>query len=237
MLKKEVRKHLKEQEDKPSGELMRDTVFGISDGIVTTLALVAGVAGATTEIPVIIVAGLAAAFSSAVSMGLGNYLSLKSEIELYRREIEREKQEIKEQPEFEKEEIRQIFAKKGFNKKEQDVAVKRISSNKKLWLNFMVQEELGLSEESFHSPVKAGLTIGIADILAAIIPVIPFFFLPRMTALYVAIVTSMLLLLGVGAFKTKYTGKNWLTSGLEVMLIGAIATAISYGLGTFVSSL
>ena len=234
--KKEVERHLVEKKHKPSGESIRNIVFGASDGIVTTLALVAAVTGATAEISIIIIAGLAGAFSSAISMGLGNYISLKSEIELYKSSIDREKQEIKKNPEYEKEEVRQIYAAKGFSKPEQNIAVKRISANKKRFLDFMIQEELGLGESNFESPVKAGITIGIADIIAALIPVTPYFFLSRLTALYTAIIGSMLLLFGVGVFKTRFTGRSWLKSGLETMIIGAIATLVSYYLGNFVSS-
>ncbi len=232
----QIKRHLKEKEYKASGELIRNIVFGASDGIVTTLALVAGVAGATTEVPVIIVAGLAAAFSSAISMGLGNYISLKSEIELYKRNIENEREEIRKNPEFEKEEIRQIYAAKGFSKSEQSIAVKRISADKRRWLKFMMQEELGLNDFSFEDPVKAGVTIGIADILAALVPVVPFFILSRFQALYIAIFASMLLLFNIGAFKTRFTGRNWFKSGFETMMIGAIATFVSYYLGTFIAT-
>ncbi|HLD89294.1 MAG TPA: VIT1/CCC1 transporter family protein [Candidatus Nanoarchaeia archaeon] len=243
--KEAVRKHidekLKEKQAKEpwhftEGGFLREATFGISDGIVTTLALVAGVTGATTESKIIVVAGLAGTFASAISMGLGSYISTKSQQEFYRSEIARESREIEETPEQEKEELRELYRRKGFNKREIEMIVKRIGSDKKIMLKLMMDEELGLGSQSFESPVKNGLTIGIADLLAAMIPVLPFFFTAPATALAIAVALSMLVLFLTGVYKTKFTRKSWIKSGLETMMVGAIATIVSYWLGAFSSS-
>ncbi len=242
--KQEIRHHisqkLKEQQIKESwhisgGSLLKEATFGISDGIVTTLALVAGVTGATSESRIIIVAGLVGAFASAISMGLGSYISSKSQQEYYQREVEREKREIEETPEHEKEELRELYKRKGFNKKEIELIVRRIGSNKELMLKVMKEEELGLGEQSFENPVKNGLTIGISDLVAAMIPVLPYFFLTPKPSLVLAVTLSMLALFLTGVYKIRFTGKNWLKSGFETMIVGAIATVVSYWLGTFSS--
>ena len=241
----EVRKHVDEELNKRGSEswhflklnYLREIVFGFNDGLVTVLASVVAVSIAVQEARIVIIAGLAAAFASAISMALGGYLSTKSQIEFYNREIEKEKREIETNPKFERAEIEELCRRKGFKEKEVKIIANRICSNKELWLKTMAEEELGLIQERFDNPKVVGLSIGIADLIAGFIPIIPFFALPLGLGLYMSVVFSFFFLFIVGAFKTKFTGKNWFKSGAETLLIGLIATLVSYFLGLVVSTI
>ncbi len=220
-------------ERQTNGKYIRSLVFGFNDGTVSNLALVAGLSGAMLGNKVVILGGLADMIAGAISMGLGNYIATKSQMEFYRHEYEREKQEIKSVPNLEKKEIEALYRRKGFEGKELRMVVKRITSNKKRWLKVMMEEEVGVTKSSLESPPVIGTITFFAFLIAAAIPVIPFFFFPIQTALLLASATCMTLLFLVGVVKTPFTGKNWLRSGLEMVIIGAIATLASYYLGQF----
>ncbi|MBS3144378.1 VIT1/CCC1 transporter family protein [Candidatus Woesearchaeota archaeon] len=227
MNKKEASMHPK------GGKYIRSLIFGFNDGTVSNLALVAGLSGAMLGSKVVILGGLADMIAGAISMGLGNYIATKSQVEFYRHEYQREKEEIKTVPKLEKKEIEAIYRKKGFKGKELAMVVKRITSNKKRWLKVMMEEEIGVNKKNMENPSAVGwMTFG-AFLLAAAIPVLPYFVLPVKEALILASVTCMSLLFAVGVAKTHYTGRDWLRSGIEMVIIGAIATLASYYLGDF----
>lgn len=217
--------------------LIKEAVFGFNDGLVTVLALTAGVAGAVSENRIIVLAAVAALVASAISMTLAAYISTKSQVEYYKKEVEREKKEIEVNPEFEKAELVEMYRRKGFNKKEIDTIVKRITSDKDLMLKVMLAEELRLIQEKFDNPYKSGLVMGTATVIGAAIPIIPFFFLQHNSALITAAIFGISGLFAIGALKTKFTERNWLKSGFENMAIGVIATGVSYALGIFAGGL
>lgn len=223
----------KEEANHPNGKYIRSLIFGFNDGTVSNLALVAGLSGAMLGNKVVILGGLADMIAGAISMGLGNYIATKSQVEFYRHEYQREKEEIKTVPKLEIKEIEDIYRKKGFKGKELAMVVKRITSNKKRWINVMMEEEIGMTKKGIENPIAVGLMTFGAFLLAAAIPVLPFFVLPVKEALIFASVTCMSLLFAVGVAKTHYTGRDWLRSGIEMVIIGAIATLASYYLGDF----
>lgn len=143
----------------PRGRAIREVVFGVHDGLITTIGFLSGVSAASAGWRVIVVAGLAEAFAQTLSMGFGAYLSSKSEREFYQREIARERLEIETTPEKERDEMRQIYRSKGFSTDEIEMVVARVTANKELWLKTMMMEELGLIEERFDNPLRVGLLI------------------------------------------------------------------------------
>jgi VIT1/CCC1 family predicted Fe2+/Mn2+ transporter len=211
---------------------IRSLILGLNDGLVSILALVAGVTGGTYDSDIIILAGIAGAIAGAISMAFGNYISIKSEIELYHSEIEREKREIKERPKDEVEEVREIYRQKGFRGKQLEVIVKHLTSNEKRWLDVMMKEELGLFKEKFESPVKLAAITGVVFILASIIPIVPYFFLGAKAALVAALIMTGIALFGAGAAKTLFTKKSWIISGIEMLVIGMLATAATFTIGS-----
>ena len=221
---------------KRKGGYLREFVFGFNDGLVSTLALVAGLTGAVLQGTTIIIAGLAAMIAGSISMALGAYISSKSQKEVYLKEIEREKKHIKKSPKAELEELCILYQKKGFTKKEAELICKGLQRNKKKWLDVMTQELFGFSEE-FKDLRKITLIMGLSFILGALIPLTPYFFFNVGIALWISIFASAIGLFLIGVGKTKFTERSPFKSGLEMLAIGAIATIISYLAGYLIGGM
>jgi predicted membrane protein (TIGR00267 family) len=219
------------------GRILREVIFGCNDGLVTTLGFLAGVTGSIVQKDVILLAGLAEIVAGAFSMSTGAYISSKSQREFYEMEIRRERREIEEDPQHEMDEIRQIYAERGFSDEEIDILVKRITSDKDLWLRFMLREELGLGDEAFSNPVRIGAIMGFSFLIGSFFPLAPYFFFPPGTALVISSIVSLGFLFALGAWKTKITKMNWLKSGFEMLAVGTGCAAVGYAVGLFVSNL
>jgi len=208
-----------------------EIIFGAQDGIVTTLGVVLGVSAAGASNPLfIITAGLAAMLAEAISMGVGSYISTKSENELLEKQIEIEKQEMHDIPEVERKEIYNIYYKKGFRGKLLKDVVKKITSDKKLWLDEMLIWELGILPGKKRNPVNRGVLFFLASLLG-IIPIIPFLIFNVATAVPISILAGFATLFIVGAAKTRLTSKSWMASGGEMMVLGILAAIAGYGIG------
>lgn len=227
---------LHRERHKSEGKYLREVVFGINDGLVSTLALVCGFWGALLSSSVILIGGVAEAIAGAISMALGAYLSAKSQREFYDSELARETYEVEEMPEAEEQEIREIYQKKGFTGKDLERAVKIITKDKDRWIRVMMEEELGFTSDAFPSPTKVGVVMGTSFVIGASVVLIPFFFLPSELGILASIIVSSLFLFAVGSLKTSLTGKQWWKSGIETLLIGVIASGVSYYAGVLLQS-
>ncbi len=230
-----------EEHHTSTGSYVGDFVYGAIDGSVTTFAVVSGVAGAALSANVVIILGLANLFADGFSMAVGNYLSSKSDKEFIEKERAREEWEIKHYPEGEVEEIRSIFKKKGFKDKQLEAAVKTITSNKKVWVDTMMADELNLLEDK-TSPVKKGAVTFISFLLVGAIPLIPyilsFFSEAIKSSVYtLSIIMTFIAFFFIGSAKVYVTKKNWLISGLETLLVGGAAAIIAYAIGFFLRGL
>lgn len=216
---------------------VRDMIFGANDGLVSTLAFVAGVVGAITDPYIVLLSGVAELFAGTISMAFGSYQSSKSELEVWERESEREKIKKGRTPEEEREELIKLYQAEGFKRREAEAIVGRIAEEKELPAQADALEELGLAPEELGNPIKAGVLCGVSFGLAALVPILPFAFeaLGCMDALIASIVATLVTLFGVGAMKTIFSRKNWVRSGLEMMIIGASAAVITYMIGTLFS--
>ncbi len=228
--KKEL-KTISEPWHKPNTDL-GDAVFGIEDGLVETLGITIGVASAGVGIGIVILAGVAAMFSGGMSMCAGSYLSTKTENELYCRTLKQEKEEIQKTPKTETEEVRKIYYKRGFRGKLLEQVVKKITSNKKIWLQVMMEEEHGLHRENQNNPIKAGVFSGGSYIIGAAIPIIPYL-LSNNIAMRASFILTALALFIFGAWKGKYTKLNPWKKGTEMLIVGLLAFAV----GTLVGKL
>ncbi len=227
-------KHLhKEGKFLEEGRFLRTFIFGFSDGIVTTLAIVMALSGVAVQNVVIIIAGLANVIADGVSMSLGGYISYKSEVEVYRHAKEKEKIEMKELPEAERREIRKIFFGKGFSGRILEQVVKTLTANKRRWLNVMMEEELGLTERTFENPKKEALITLMAFVLAGSIPLYSYFFFEVQRALQISLAASFTSVFIVGSLRSLFTGKNWMKSGAELLAISMFAGAAAYYIGKF----
>jgi predicted membrane protein (TIGR00267 family) len=221
----------------PLGRVLREIVFGMNDGLISSLGFVAGVSGALDQTGPIIVAGLAAMVSGTVSMAIGGYVSVKSQREFYESEIRREVQEMATMPEHEREEVRQLYRAKGFQGAELERIVAHITANRDVWLKVMMEEELGLFPEHDTKPLVSAAYVGVSFALGAIIPILPYFFLPPLVSLFVAVALATLTLFGIGAAKARLTRRHWLASGAEIMGFGLLAAVIGYAIGHVVGAL
>ncbi len=216
----------------PKGRAIREVIFGMNDGLVTALGFLAGVTSSISEGRYILLAGMAEIVAGAISMSIGGYLATKSQREFFHSEIEREKWEIEKMPEKEAQEIRDIYGEMGFSHSEQEMIVRRVTSDKDLLLRFMKREELGLFDEHLDDPLSVALIMGLSFLAGSLPPILPYFFMddPH-SAIWAAILFSILFLFLVGVVKTRLTKVRPLRSGLETTLLGIFATGVGYGLG------
>ena len=211
---------------------VRDLILGFNDGLVSVYAIVAGVAGAAFASGQIAIAGLAAAVAGALSMGLGEYLSTKSQSEYYAAEAERERAHIRKYPQLEKQEVREMLEAKDYPPEIIDRVVTHVTSDEDRFVEFMMREEFGVGEESDRSPLIAMGLVMVAFVIGAAFPLIPFLFdVSPLRGLAIATVLSLGGLFAAGAAKAVLSGLNPFRSGFEMLLLGAIAAAITYGVG------
>ena len=222
----------RERWHKRGGGWVGDAIYGANDGLGAVFGIVSGVAGATGgSSQTVLIAGLAGMLASALSMGSGAYLATKSEREIYQAELDRERREIEDDPEEEREELALMYQLKGFTPEESEALATRLSERPEQFLSTLAHEELGLSEESFPNPVVAAISAAISTGLGAFIPIIPFFFLSGLPAVIWAAAISLVAHFGVGAAKTVITGRSVFVSGMEMTIVGAVEAAITYSLG------
>jgi len=218
-----------------TGQYLSDIILGANDGIITTFVVVAGASGASLAPLVILVVGFANVLGDAVSMGFGNYLGQKSEADYNRSQRRKEYWEVEKFPEIERWEIEEVFKKWGFKGDDLERAVEIVTSDKDVWVEVMMREELGIIEESVSQPFKRGLATFLAFVLVGSVPLIPFLIPPLASS--AAIISSFVAageLFIIGALRKLVYPVNWLKAGLEMLLVGALAGGIAYTVGYFV---
>jgi VIT1/CCC1 family predicted Fe2+/Mn2+ transporter len=208
-----------------------DAIYGVNDGLGAVFGIVSGMAGYTGGSEVVLAAGLAGTLASALSMGAGAYLASKSEREVYESEVSRERTEIEEDPHEELLELELFYQLKGFSVEESRTMAERLQKEPKQFLRTLVQEELGLSEESFPSPWRSTISAAASTAIGGFIPIIPFFFTIGMPAVVASFVISTLAHFAVGASKALVTTRSWWASGAEMTAVGVLEAAVTYGLG------
>jgi VIT1/CCC1 family predicted Fe2+/Mn2+ transporter len=210
------------------GSGVRDMIFGMNDGLVSTLAFVAGVVAAITDSYLVLLSGIAELFAGTISMAVGAYQSAKSELEVMERETQRRRDQR-----LGRRELVEFYRREGFALGEATAIVDRIASEEAMPMTMSALNKLGLAPEERGNPVKAGVLCGVSFGLAALVPIIPFACMTSnaVNALFISTVATLLSLFGVGALKTLFSQKSWIRSGLEMMAIGAAASVITYLIG------
>ncbi len=218
------------------GRYIAPAVYGASDGRVTTFAVVAGAQGAGLSPLVVLVLGFANLFADGFSMAVGDYISDKSEREYIKTEKAREEWEVKVNPEGERDELREIYRRKGVKEEELESFLDTITSNHDLWIDTMMHEELGLMEDNEGSPLKSAMVTFFSFVIAGFMPLMAFVFSSFISVfadnmfLSASIITA-LTLFTVGALRYFVTGKKWIVSGLEMMVTGGLSAAVAYLVG------
>jgi len=210
---------------------VRDVIFGANDGLVSILALVAGVYGAITESHPILIAGIAGAVAGAISMGAGAYLSAKSEKEVTEKESDRKGIKRKGTPEEEKEKLVRFYQARGFKRQDAEAIADRVAMQVESSESYTIGEEVGLTTEESWTPTKAALFTGLSFAVVSLIPILPFAFMEVNPAVITAAIASISCLFLVGASKAIFSRKSWVRSGIEMMAIGALASVATYAIG------
>lgn len=217
------------------GSYLRNMVYGANDGIVTTFAVVAGVAGASLSPKIILILGFANLVADGISMAMGNWLGTRSENQFKNEELRLEHWEIEHVPEEEAKEIEQIYKDKGFTGDDLARAVQIITSDKDRWAKEMMIHELGIIPGEEESPWKNGLATFVAFATAGLLPLLPYIFhISIKDTFTTAMIFTAVALFVVGAGRTIFTKMNWFLAGLEMLFVGALAAGSAYGVGYFI---
>jgi VIT1/CCC1 family predicted Fe2+/Mn2+ transporter len=216
------------------GGNLRAAVFGVNDGLVSNASLILGVAGATPDPKVVLLAGVAGLAAGAFSMAAGEYVSVRSQRELYEHQIDLERDELEHYPEAEAQELALIYAAKGVPTKEAARIAQKIVADPKQALDTLAREELGLNPESLGSPWGAAASSFVSFAAGALLPLGPFLLGLGERALPVSIGVGAAGLFAMGVVLSLFTGRSALVSGLRVLAIGSAAGAVTYGIGRLV---
>ncbi len=218
------------------GNALRAAVLGANDGLVSNFSLVMGVAGAEVAGGTILLTGLAGLLAGAISMALGEWISVQSSRELYQKQIMTEKEEIEQSPQEEAEELSLIYQARGLEESVAHSLAQQIISNPETALEALARDELGIDpEELGGSAWEAAITSFLLFAVGAIIPVLPYLFgASGMTAVAISSVLSAIGLFGIGSAITLFTGRGILYSGARQMIFGLIAAAVTFGIGRLI---
>jgi predicted membrane protein (TIGR00267 family) len=213
---------------------IREFVFGIQDGLISTVGLLAGIQGATENTLVVIIAGLTAMFSGAISMAAGSYLSSLAQKEIFDKEL-REAEELAErEPYMAAEGLLRALGEEGLSKEQSYRMVKVLSQERNVFMRTFQEKVFGLGSAEINRPLQAALVMGLSFILGATIPMIPYMISSGLEALYISALLGGITLFGVGAFKGKLAGKSLILSGLEFFLVAVGAAGAGYLIGLVV---
>lgn len=208
-----------------------DIILGGQDGLVNVLGIILGVAAATGDAYIVLVAGLAATFAESVSMGAVAYTSTVADADYYESEREREYRHIKEVPNLEKEEIRSIYANKGFDGEMLNKIIDTITANQDVWVAVMMAEEHQLQPVNRKHALRSAIIVGVAAVIGSLIPLIPFMFVPISAAMVLSISLSAFVLFTVGVVKARMTVGHPGKSGIEMAAIGITSALVGYAVG------
>lgn len=219
-------------------ETVRDIVIGMSDGLTVPFALAAGLSGAVESSFVVLVAGIAEVAAGSIAMGLGGFLAARSEADHYQAELQREWQEVRELPERETQEVREVFRGYGLEGEALEKATQAVVAKPQAWVDFMMKEELGLEKPDPRRALTSALTIGGSYIVGGAIPLIPYALrLPLSTALIWSVVITLIALAVFGAVKARFTGVSMFRGAWQTALVGGLAAGAAFGLARLVSGL
>ncbi len=209
-----------------------DYIYGANDGIITTFAVVSGVAGASLAPSIVIILGVANLLADGFSMAASNYLGKRSEEDFVEAAYERQRRAIEADPAKEREHIKRLYAAKGFSGEKLDHAVETVTAEVDLWIDTVIHEEFRLPEIEPGGAIKGATATFVAFLVAGAVPIVPYVFrFPLDQQFQWSVILMALALFGVGSARTLITKRNWLRSGLEMLLVGSVAAVVSYGIG------
>jgi VIT1/CCC1 family predicted Fe2+/Mn2+ transporter len=208
---------------------VREVVFGLQDGVTSILAVVTVVAAASSDTYTVLISGIAATLAEVFSMGAGEYMSSKSQREIFNAQIAAERAEVAERPGEAEAEVAYMFEREGLPEEASRRVAAELAREPNVLLRTMVEKELGLTVDEGGSPLQGALILAGAFFAAALVPLAPYFFLPVSTGLWVSVGLSAVVMFAVGIWKATLTKRNPIVSGLEiVVLVAGAAIAGSF---------
>jgi VIT1/CCC1 family predicted Fe2+/Mn2+ transporter len=233
-----LKQHLAEErrESDLLGEI-REALFGMQDGIVSTLAVASTVGGATGDRYPILVAGIASALAGVFSMAAGEYLSSKSQREIYVAQIENEREEVRDRPQEAEAEVAYMLEQEGLSEAAARRVAAELAHEPAVLLKTMVEKELGLVVEEGHGALQGAVIMGVSFGLASLVPLIPYVLLPIGMALWGSIVFSGIVMFAIGVVKSRWTKRNPIVSGAEIVVLAAVAGIAGYLFGSVLPNL
>jgi VIT1/CCC1 family predicted Fe2+/Mn2+ transporter len=214
-----------------SDSWLTNVVLGGQDGLVNVLGMVLGVVAATGNARLVLVAGLAAGVSGSVSMAGVAYTSTRAAADLFRTERDREYRHVEAAPQREREEVREIYSKKGYTGDVLDRIVQTVTSDKDVWVAIMMNEEHRLVDVDVATSLRSAAVVGASSLAGSLLPLVPILVLPIRIAGWGAVVGAAATLFALGAYKAKVTTGRWWRSGAELALIGTLSAAFGYTVG------
>jgi len=215
---------------------LRAAVFGVNDGLVSVACLVLGVAGAAVSNGAILITGIAGLLAGAFSMAAGEYISMRSQREMFEYQIALERAELTQYPEEEANELTLIYMARGMHAEEASALAQRMIADPEMGLDILAREELGLNPDELGSPWQAAGASFLAFMLGGLIPLMPFLLQMHQFALQACIGLTALTLFGVGMALSLYSGRSALWGGTRMLLIGGLAGAMTYLIGNFMGT-
>lgn len=217
-----------------TGGAARAAVFGISDGLVTNLSLILGVAGAHPGGTVVRLAGLAGMVAGALSMAAGEFVSMRAQSELLERELDMERIELARNPVFERRELARIYQSRGIDEDAAYEMAGQMMRDPKTALETHAREELGFNPAALGSPVQAALSSLVTCTAGGLVPLLPWFFTRGLLAIVITIALAAALAVGIGIALAAFTGRSRLRTVARQLLISGAAAAVTYGIGALV---
>ena len=235
MTPEEQRRHHAEADPHVRSRWLADVVLGAQDGLVNTLGVVLGVAAASADARIVFAAGMAAGIAESLSMAAVGYTSSVARGDLFRSEREREYRHVEQTPEIEREELRVLYARKGFEGELLERVVATICANKDVWVALMMAEEHELLPVDRRASLRAAGVIGVSALVGSVLPVVPFAAFGLRVSVVVALGLGTALLFALGAFKASVTAGRKTKSGTELALIGMACAIAGYVVGALLA--
>ncbi len=210
---------------------LSDFILGAQDGLVNVLGVILGIAAATNDARIVLVAGLATTFAESISMGAVAFTTTLADADLYQSEREREYRHIEEIPNLEKQEIQDIYMQKGFEGKLLDHIVETVTANQDVWVSVSMAEDHQLAPVDRKQAWRAAWVVGVSAVIGSLVPLAPFPFLPVGTSMWVSVLVTAAVLFAIGFYKARITVGRPMRSGLEMTVIGTISALAGYAVG------
>jgi VIT1/CCC1 family predicted Fe2+/Mn2+ transporter len=216
---------------------IREFVFGIQDGLISTVGLLTGVQGATASNTVVIITGLTAMCAGAISMAAGSYLSSSAQKEIFDKELREAEILAEREPYLAAEGLLKALSEEGLPREQSYSIVKLLLDQQQVFLRTFREKVFGLGSAEINRPLQAALVMGLSFAVGAVIPIVPYLVMRGMNALYISIVLSAVTLFGVGVFKGQLSGKSLIVSGMQFFAIAVGAALVAYLIGLVVQHL